>query len=105
MPKANYLICYDIAESKRLQKFHYWLAKQAMMMQRSVYLLPYEERQIHLFADKVKNRINTDEDVVWIYRLSNHHPIYTRKPLINFDGIHWYSDAPITTEYPEKMVD
>ena len=68
--KADFIISYDISDSKRLQKLARRLEKVAMRIQYSIFLLS-EATQAQLYAvvDEITGIIDHDEDDVRIYRM------------------------------------
>ncbi|MDQ6964834.1 MAG: CRISPR-associated endonuclease Cas2 [Mariprofundales bacterium] len=63
------LICYDIADPKRLQRLHRQLAKQAVMVQYSVYYTEMRVVEIECLKDMIRQYIDADHDDVRIYPL------------------------------------
>ena len=62
-----YLICYDIADPRRLQRVHAFLRRHAMPVQYSVFLARLTERRLlHLLAD-LSRRIDPRSDDVRAY--------------------------------------
>ena len=66
--KANYLICYDIASSKRVQRIARELLQQAIRIQYSVFYV-YGATQTQLFeiVDSIDAIIDHAQDDVRIY--------------------------------------
>lgn len=63
------LICYDIADPKRLQRLHRLVSQCAVMIQYSVYHAVLTQREIKQLLDEIKERIDPKEDDVRIYPL------------------------------------
>ncbi len=63
------LICYDIANVKRLQRLHRLISRQAVMVQYSVYYAEENSAGIAQLAALIREYIDPDEDDVRIYRL------------------------------------
>jgi len=67
---SNYLICYDIAAARRLNRMEKLMNSSAIRIQKSVYLTrhrPDEKRQL---LDRIEKIIDPKEDDVRIYRLT-----------------------------------
>jgi len=63
------LICYDIASPRRLQRLHRQIARQAVMVQYSVYYTEENVAGVARLAELILGYIDQDEDDVRIYRL------------------------------------
>jgi len=63
------LICYDIADPKRLQRLHRQLAKEAVMVQYSVYYAEMCTAEIKQLKNMIRQYIDADHDDVRIYPL------------------------------------
>jgi CRISPR-associated protein Cas2 len=64
-----YLVCYDVADPRRLQRVHYYLKHHALAVQYSVFLARVSERQLQSFLAGVAARIEPQEDDVRAYPL------------------------------------
>ena len=67
----NYLISYDIANPKRLQKIHRLISRQALRLQYSVYHIQCNKIQLNRLIQDIENRIHPKEDDVRIYPISS----------------------------------
>jgi len=67
--QQRYIVCYDIANPKRLARLQRYVAAQAVMLQYSVYLLHATERERDTFIAGLRQRINPQMDDVRIYPL------------------------------------
>ncbi|MDQ6951755.1 MAG: CRISPR-associated endonuclease Cas2 [Mariprofundales bacterium] len=63
------LICYDIANPKRLQRLHRLISQQAVMVQYSVYYAEKNSKELATLAALVRAHIDPRQDDVRIYRL------------------------------------
>jgi len=66
-----YLICYDIASPKRLQRLHRKVAATTEMIQYSVYFSVLNQRQLSLLIAEIEGCIDPSMDDVRIYPLPN----------------------------------
>ncbi|RMF80843.1 MAG: CRISPR-associated endonuclease Cas2 [Nitrospirae bacterium] len=64
-----YLICYDIADPKRLVRVHRYLKGEALALQYSVFFGRFTTAQIAHLEDGLAERIDPKEDDVRIYPL------------------------------------
>jgi CRISPR-associated protein Cas2 len=64
-----YIICYDIADPKRLQRLHRHLLKQAIPIQYSVFLFVGDERQLNACLEAAAVQIDPQEDDLRAYPL------------------------------------
>jgi CRISPR-associated protein Cas2 len=64
---AHYLICYDIANPRRLGKVHRRTVARAMFVQYSVYYLSGTHQQLDQLLDNVAAVMNLQEDDVRAY--------------------------------------
>lgn len=68
--KQWYLVAYDIRQDKRLRRLHYYLKKEAVALQKSVFLLHADKARLRETTSQIKSRVSDSEDDVRIY------PIY-----------------------------
>jgi CRISPR-associated protein Cas2 len=68
---AHYLICYDIANPKRLHKVHRRAVSHALFVQYSVYYLNGDKDQLKLVLDEIQEVINNAEDDVRAYSVTS----------------------------------
>lgn len=64
---AHYLICYDIADPKRLGKIHRFITKHAVFIQFSVYYLEGGKKELAKLLDDVNLLIDKNCDDVRAY--------------------------------------
>jgi len=69
MSTRLYLICYDIADERRLRTMHRIVSENALMLQYSVYLTEGTEASIEELAEKIRLRCDPGADDVRIYPL------------------------------------
>lgn len=72
MHKQDFLVCYDIANEKRVGKIGKLVEKEALRIQRSVYF--YEQvtkEELTVLIEKVLNIFVDDEDDLRIYTIKN----------------------------------
>lgn len=71
-----YLVCYDIANPKRLVRVHRYLKKQGMPLQYSVFLVQETRETLERLLNGIDDIIDTKEDDVRAYPV-NKTPEYT----------------------------
>lgn len=78
-----YLLCYDIADPKRLQRVHRIAIQHGIQWQYSVYYHYLNRRQAEALMNEIAEVIEADEDDVRLYPISGTPDIRTlgRKPL------------------------
>jgi len=70
MKKFNFLVCYDIANSKRLVKVARSLEKIAIRIQKSLFFyVDATELDIATLVKNLKDIINEEEDDIRIYKV------------------------------------
>lgn len=67
--KANYLICYDIAEPRRLARVYKFIKGKGLHIQYSVFHCSLTWPNLLELKDKLNSLINEKEDDVRIYPL------------------------------------
>lgn len=67
--KANYLICYDIKDERRLIKVHNYLKGYCLKLQYSVFYGYFGWEELSEIKEKLKQLINEKEDDIRIYPL------------------------------------
>ncbi|MGR9015055.1 MAG: CRISPR-associated endonuclease Cas2 [Gammaproteobacteria bacterium] len=77
MKKSWYLLSYDICHEKRLRKFHYRLSKHGLALQKSVFLIEADERQIQHLIKLVDQYTHTQEDDVRLYPIAHPKAIWS----------------------------
>lgn len=66
---SEFLICYDIADPRRLAQLHRHLKKWAAPIQYSVFLMTADERQLERHISEAAKLINPAEDDLRVYPL------------------------------------
>lgn len=66
-----YLLCYDIANNKRLQRLQRFMKDQGLPLQYSVFLLHTSSLELLVLLEAVRKKINEKEDDVRIYPISS----------------------------------
>lgn len=67
--KANYLVCYDIAEPKRLARVYKFMKGSGIHLQYSVFHCSLTWQQLLQLEEKISWLIDEEEDDVRIYPL------------------------------------
>jgi len=82
MKYLDFLVCYDIADEKRLKKIAKYMEKNSTRIQNSVFLYPKvtKERLLNL-VEKLQKLINHDEDDVRIYLVDIKHSLRLKSGL------------------------
>jgi len=87
MLKKDFIICYDIADKKRLSKIAKLVERRALRIQRSVYFYEQVSKvELMVLVDKVLNILDKEADDLRIYTIKNkgialgeaidlHHPL------------------------------
>lgn len=68
---ANYLICYDIADPKRLAKVHRRTVNSAIFVQYSVYFFQGSQVELQSVLDDLQSVINNAEDDIRAYSIAS----------------------------------
>ncbi len=66
------LVCYDIADPRRLLRVHRYLRETGLPVQYSVFAIRLTPRQLALLLQDLNRRIEPREDDVRIYPLPEH---------------------------------
>lgn len=69
--RRSWLLCYDIADKRRLGRLHRFLSPQAQFIQYSVYLLRVTEAELKLLLEEVRDYIDEAEDDVRVYPMTS----------------------------------
>lgn len=70
MLRQDFVICYDIADTKRLQKIAKCLEKYAFRIQKSVFFYPNASQEnIIVLVDELNSLLDEEEDDIRIYRI------------------------------------
>lgn len=67
----QYIVCYDIADPKRLKRIHKCVLAYAMSIHYSVYFAVLSKREHKTLVAELSNIICHDEDDVRIYKISD----------------------------------
>jgi CRISPR-associated protein Cas2 len=67
---AHYLVCYDIANPKRLGRVHRRTVTQALFVQYSVYYFCGTHDELKILLDQIQEVINNNEDDVRAYNVA-----------------------------------
>jgi len=68
---AQFLICYDIADPKRLNRVHRYLKNQGLPIQYSVFTVELRRKPLERLMETLKGIIDQREDDVRCYTLPN----------------------------------
>jgi len=74
--KANYLVCYDIADERRLAKVYDFMKGRGIHLQYSVFYCSFTWRELLEIKEQISSLINGDEDDVRIYPLPSGGKVY-----------------------------
>lgn len=75
--KLPRLICYDIANEKRLSRVHRIVSEYAILIQYSVYYFYASSEELDDLCLQLREVINATEDDIRIYPLATRPDIYT----------------------------
>lgn len=64
-----FLVCYDIADPKRLARIHRYLKSQGLPVQYSVFTVEANQKQLNALLLGLKSRIHARDDDVRCYAL------------------------------------
>lgn len=64
---GHFIICYDIANPRRLGRVHRRAVRHAMFVQYSIYYLNGSEEELHEMLDEIRELIDPKEDDVRAY--------------------------------------
>jgi len=67
-----FLVCYDIADPKRLSRVHRYLKSQGLPIQYSVFTAELKKSQLDRLLSGLQSRIHPHEDDVRCYALPAH---------------------------------
>ena len=87
--RAEYIICYDICNEKRLGRIHRCLRRQAIALQYSVFFFEGTPRQLERCLNKLKEIMDEREDDIRAYPLPKRGLRLRVGPGVLPDGIHW----------------
>ena len=64
-----HIICYDIADPRRLRKVHKLLKSESLYLQRSIYAYKGTRLELAQLKQKILTKIDLKEDLVWGYQM------------------------------------
>jgi len=67
--RANYLVCYDIRDDKRLRRVFGFTKKQGLHIQYSVFLCRFTWPELQRFKARLSELIDRKQDDIRIYSL------------------------------------
>lgn len=67
--KHWYLIAYDVRDAKRLRKVHYYLRKQALAVQKSVFIIHADRETLAAVQDGLRRRVVERDDDLRLYAI------------------------------------
>ena len=70
----NYMIAYDIAEPRRLQRVARFLERRALRCQKSVFLFHGDDRAVTALLDELATNLNLEQDCVQAWRIARDQP-------------------------------
>ncbi len=77
MKDFNFLVCYDIADPKRLAKIAKLLENNGIRIQKSIFFCPsFSKKNLKELSFKIEEIIDNDADDVRIYQIDIHHSIH-----------------------------
>ncbi len=74
--KQWYVIAYDVRSEKRLRRLHYYLKKEAVALQKSVFLLHANVEKRNAVKAEIRVRVNDREDDVRFYPIVDPNTIW-----------------------------
>ncbi len=74
--KQWHLLAYDVRDEKRLRKLHYYLRKQAMPVQKSVFLVHCTNTELNDILQGVRERVHLRDDDIRLYPINSPHSIW-----------------------------
>ena len=76
MSRRSYLLCYDIADPRRLSRIHRICGEFGISFQYSVFLMELEEEEVDALLERIEGIIDHNEDDVRLY------PIQSKKAIV-----------------------
>jgi CRISPR-associated protein Cas2 len=73
--KAYYLVCYDIADERRLQKIYQFMKAYGMHIQYSVFLCKLGWQDLQMMKDALNTLVDIQEDDIRIYPIPRSMPV------------------------------
>ena len=86
---ADFIICYDIADPRRLGHIHRRLKKLAIPLQYSVFLFRGSENQLQRCLEMLEHQMNRHEDDIRAYPLPQRDLRLVLGPSALPDGVLW----------------
>ena len=90
--KGWYLVAYDIANPKRLQKIHYLIKKEGLAVQKSLFFVQGTEARLNKLLDQIASIMVLREDDLRAYPITHPKEVWTTGPnplsefpLVQFD--------------------
>ena len=65
--RINWIVCYDIADIRRLTRVHRCLKKEGLPVQYSVFLLKANEKGMRRVMDRLNQMIDSGQDDIRAY--------------------------------------
>ncbi|MDD2845484.1 MAG: CRISPR-associated endonuclease Cas2 [Rhodoferax sp.] len=96
---GEYIICYDIADPRRLGRIHRVLKKQATPVQYSVFLFRGSDEQLQRCLDRLQHLMDPRADDIRAYPLPQRGLRLTLGPSTLPEGIFW-SGLPADWQCP-----
>ena len=78
MKTGQWLLCYDIADPRRLARVHRIMQKEGIALQKSVFKLVVTEGRLSALVNQLTSEIDVQQDDIRIYRLhrnAGHHKL------------------------------
>lgn len=97
--KYQFLICYDIRESRRLRKLQRLLRRHCLKLQASVYLFKGDSKAGESLMQQIRQRIDRRQDDVRVYQLSLH-CLFEFYGLLPWSQEIFYADLPVFRHQP-----
>ena len=91
--KRRYLLCYDIADPRRLGRLHRHISRKALFVQYSVYLYHGTEAELLALLDELRQRIEAREDDIRAYPLPGNLHLETEGQNLADEAIFLLGDA------------
>ncbi|GAB1384638.1 hypothetical protein MASR1M50_29590 [Burkholderiales bacterium] len=97
---ADHIICYDIADPRRLGKIHRAIKKQAMPLQYSVFLFCGSDEKLQRCLDELHQLMDPRHDDIRAYPLPQRGLRLVLGPSALPEGIYW-AEANLLAPEPE----
>lgn len=72
-----YMLCYDIADNRRLGKVHRIMKKHGIAAQRSVFFVQGTEKEMSRLLDLISRELKPKEDDIRAYPVENPKKVWT----------------------------